>query len=146
MKGTQFALFFRHYLRRSLREPLSLLIYTALPVIISGVLNFIHTWNPSGNTSLNGYNMSATYISVGIMLLFQLSGGLYLLSYLYYDLMRPMKWRLKVAPGETAIIIYAAASCCTIFCALQGFLIVGLTSWLLTPIGEICLLRCLRYF
>ncbi len=130
MKSTQFALFFLHYLRRSLREPFTLIIYIVLPVIISGVLNSIYTWNPSGNTSLNGYNMVATYISVGMMLLFQLSGGLYLLNYLYYDLMRPMKWRLKAAPGETAIIIYAAASCCTVFCAVQGLLIVGLTSWL----------------
>ena len=130
MKGSQFSLYFRHYLRRSLREPFTLMIYIALPVVISGVLNAIYTWNPSGSTSLNGYNMVATYISVGMMLLFQLSGGLYLLNYLYNDLMRPMKWRLKAAPGETAVIIYAAASCCTIFCALQGLLIVCLTAWL----------------
>ncbi|WP_367565751.1 ABC transporter permease [Lacrimispora sp.] len=129
MNSHTFPILFRHYLRRCTRDPFTLFIFVALPVLITGILSFIYSRNPSEEIYANGFNMVATHLSIHMMLLFQLNGGLYLLNYLHADLFRPMKWRLKATPCETHVAVLAAAFSCTIFTTLQGMLIVGFTSW-----------------
>lgn len=130
MNTNAFSLLFRHYFRRCSRDPFSLLVFIGLPVIISGILSYVYSRSQAGEIYVNGANMVATHISIHMMLLFQLNGGLYLLNYLHYDLLRPMKWRLKATPCETHAVVLAAAFSCSVFTTLQGLLIVGFTSWL----------------
>lgn len=122
---------FRNYLRRISRDPFGMLIFVALPVLLVYVLSFIYTQNAADEIYVNGYNMASTHIAVGMMLMFQLNGGIYLLTCLNHDLIQPMKWRLKAAPCATHTLVFAGTAACLIFNIAQGLLVVFCTIFFL---------------
>ncbi len=122
---------FGHYLRRVSRDPFGLLIFVVLPVALVFVLGFAYTQNTTETIYVDGYNMASTYIAVGMMLMFQLNGGIYLLNCLNHDLIKPMKWRLKASPCPVHISIFAGIAACLLFTVLQGLLVVVSTALLL---------------
>lgn len=119
---------FRNNLRRASRDPLGLLIFVVLPIFLVFILSFVYTPNNSEEVFVSGYNMIASYIAVGMMIMFQLNGGVYLLYTFHHDLMRPMKWRLRSTPCPTYILVFSGTAACIIFTVLQGLLIVLFTS------------------
>ncbi|KAF0194146.1 MAG: ABC transporter [Bacillota bacterium] len=119
---------FRHYLRRVSRDPFGLLIFVVLPVALVYVLSLVYTQNATEQIYVEGYNMASTYIAIGMMLMFQLNGGIYLLNFLNYDLMKPMKWRLKASPCPTYTLVFAGITACLIFTVLQGLVVVACTA------------------
>lgn len=119
---------FQYYLRRIAREPLGLIIFVVLPVLLVFILSFVYTQDKSKEIFVSGYNMVASYLAIGMTLMFQLNGGLYLLNIFYHDLMKPMKWRLRSTPCPTYTMIFAGIAACIIFTVLQGLMIVFLTS------------------
>ncbi len=120
---------FRHYLRRLSRDPVSLLLFVAIPVVIIFLLGYVYSQNSAEEEIyVAGYNMVTTYLSVAMMLLFQLNAGIYLLNVFYHDLMRPMKWRLKASPCPTYTLIFSGSAACFIFAVLQGVLVVACTA------------------
>lgn len=119
---------FRNYLRRVSRDPFGLLIFVVLPIFLVFILSFVYTQNSSEEVFVSGYNMVASYIAVGMMIMFQLNGGVYLLYTFHHDLMKPMKWRLRSTPCPTYILVFAGTAACIIFTVLQGVLIVFFTS------------------
>ncbi len=121
---------FFHYLRRLSRGYLGILIFVALPLVIVWVLSFVYSQNTEEQIYVFGYNMISTNISIGMMLIFQLSGGIYLLNYLNHDLIKPMKWRLKASPCATYTLVFSGTAACLVFTVLQGILIVVGTSLL----------------
>lgn len=122
---------FHHYLRRMSRDFFGLLIFVVLPVGLVYILGFVYTQNATDEIYVAGYNMASTYIAVGLMLMFQLNGGIYLLNCLNYDLIKPMKWRLKASPCPTYTLVFGGAAACLIFTVLQGLLVVACTALLL---------------
>ncbi len=131
MKSAQFSLIFRHYIRRMIRGWFGLFIFIVLPVVIAALISFIYSQNTTENIYANGFNMVSTRISIYMMLLFQLNGGIYLLDFLNHDLFKPMKWRLKASPCQTHTLIYAGTVACTVFTTLQGLLIIAASTLLL---------------
>jgi ABC-2 type transport system permease protein len=127
---SQFLLLTKHYLRRSSRDWISLGAFIVLPVVIVGILNFIYNGKEGYDFYFNGYNIGATHISIHMVLLFQLNGGLYLMNFVNYDLLGAMKWRYKSAPVGGHLPVFAAAFACTLFTTFQGVLIVVVTAWL----------------
>lgn len=123
-----FGVGFRHYVRRLSKDPISPLIFVSLPVILVYVLSYIYTQNATQSVYAEGYNMAATSIAVGMMLIFQLNGGNYLLNYLNHDLIRPMKWRLKAAPYHTHTLVFSGAAACILLTIFQGLLVVAFSA------------------
>lgn len=126
-----FWLNFRHYLRRLFRDPFSLLMFTALPILLVLILGYVYTRNSTEELYVNGYNMASTYLSMGMMLMFQSSSGIFLLACLNHDLVGPMRWRLHASPCATRVSVFSAAAACLIFTILQGLVIVACTAWFL---------------
>ena len=123
-----FTIAFKHYFRRITRDKLGILIFTVIPIVITAILSYIYTNNTDESVIVNGYNMITTHISIGMLLLFQLNGGLYVLHYLNNDFVKDMKWRLKSTPAPTHILAFAALASCAVFMIIQGILVVGFTS------------------
>ena len=122
---------FRHYLRRLGSGIFGPLIFVVLPVLITTVLSFIYTRNAGEEIYVFGYNMVSTHIARGMMILFQLNSGIYLLNYLNYDFFHPMGWRLKAAPCRTYVLVLAAITSCMVFTVLQGVFIITATAFLI---------------
>lgn len=119
---------FIHYIRRLSRDLLGLCIFIALPVLLVFVLSSVALQNTENQIYVNGYNMVSTYVSVGMMLMFQLNGGVYLLNHLNHDFMRPMRWRLRVSPVSTHFLVFAATTASLVFTVLQGIMIMIFTA------------------
>lgn len=128
MKRDIFIVAFRNYLRRVSRDPLGLLIFVVLPIFLVFILSYIYNQNNPVEAYVSGYNMAASYVAMGMMVLFQLNGGVYLLYTFHHDLMKPMKWRLRSTPCPTYTLLFAGTAACIIFTFLQGVLIVIVTS------------------
>lgn len=123
-----FSLNFRHYLRRSSRDPFGLLIFVVVPVVLVYILSFVYTRNTDEQIYVAGYNMVSTHIAIGMMLLFQLNGGIYLMSFLNNDLIKTMKWRLKATPCHAYTFVFAGTAACLLFTVLQGLMVVAATA------------------
>lgn len=128
MKWDLFWVSFRHYLRRVSRDPFGLLIFVVLPVVLVYILSFVYSQNTTEQIYVDGYNLVSTYIAIGMLLMFQLNGGIYLLNCLNHDLIKPMKWRLKASPCHTDTLVFAGTAACLLFTVLQGLLVVAITA------------------
>lgn len=143
MNRAQLSLGFRHYLRRLTRQPLGPLIFVITPVVVISVLTIILAPNKDEEIIVQGYNMLATHLSIHMMILFQLNGGLMLLDYLNHDFLQTMKWRLRSTPFPTYTLVFAAVGACTVFSFLQGVLIVAITALFLGAYWGNLLVTCL---
>lgn len=119
---------FKTYLRRMLRDPLGLLIFTVVPLFIVWVLSFVYSNSTEENIFVSRYNMVTTHLAIHMMILFQLNSGIYLLNYLHYDFAKSMKWRLRSTPCPTHTFIFSCIAACSIFNIAQGLLIVGFSA------------------
>lgn len=118
---------FFHYLKRLSRDYFGLTIFTVLPVGLVFILSSVVNKNPEGDVYVNGYNMVTTFLATGMMIMFQLNSGLYILNCLNNDLAKAMKWRLKASPAPLNIMILAGTTACLVFSILQGVLIIIFT-------------------
>lgn len=123
-----FLVSFIHYIRRLSRDIFGLLIFIALPVLLVFVLSTVASQNTEEQFIISGYNMLSSQVAIGMMLMFQLNGGIYLLNYLNQDLIKPMKWRLRVSPVHTYTLVFAATAACLVFTVIQGLFIVIITA------------------
>ena len=128
MRKDLFFLVFKSYLKRMTRDIFGLFIFTILPLIIIFILSSVYKYNSPQVQYVNGYNMTTTFLSVGMMLMFQLNSGLYIINYLNYDLEQSMKWRLKVAPYPKYGFAFSCLMASLIFNYIQGVIIVLFTS------------------
>lgn len=122
---SRFLWLFQLYLRRVTKAWFALLIFTVLPVGFTILLSYVFSVNYTGEYYVNGYNMISSHIAVGMMLLFQLNSGIYILSFLENDFMKPMKWRLKAVPCSRSFMLTASSAAAILFAVLQGLLIVA---------------------
>ncbi len=128
MRKDLFFLVFKSYLKRMIRDIFGICIFTILPLVIIFVLSNVYQYNSPEVTYVNGYNMITTYLSVGMMLLFQLNSGVYLINYLHYDLEKSMKWRLQATPFPKYGFAFSSLMASLIFNYIQGLLIIIFTS------------------
>jgi hypothetical protein len=132
MKG----LIFRHYLRRSLTEPLGIAIITGLPTLLIVILSMVMKEQmPDGAQAMwNGYNVVNTHIAVMFMVSFQFFGGNAFLDYIHQYFRGDRKWRMFSMPVRDGDYLLGTLSACFLYCALQGGLVIGVTaySWMFT--------------
>ena len=123
----QFLIILRNYLFRFSKEPLGLMVYLALPlgIILVNVLIF------SANADaiiVDGYDVAASQISTIMMVMFQFFGSGYIIDAIYSDFRSDMRWRLYSTPASQNKFFFTAAAASWILTALQGFIIVGITT------------------
>ena len=99
MRFDGFAVSFYNYMRRTTRDFIGPLIFVILPVLLIILLGYVYTQNTGGEVYLSGYNIVSTQISIPMLLMFQLNGGIYLLTCLNDDLRKPMNGGLKQLPA-----------------------------------------------
>lgn len=128
MTAYSFWVSFHLYLRRAVRDWLGWILFIILPIGIVVVLSLIGSNGDTPNYIQNGYNMPATHASVGIVLMFQLIAGGYLLHYFKHDFFGTIKWRLRAAPCPVHNHIFTGIAACTIFTVLQGLFVAASTA------------------
>ena len=142
-----------HYFKRMLREPLAILIYVFLPmvlVILNVVLNVGIFENPD-DQMLNGYSMMATGIMTIIMVMFQFMGGALIIDYYYRDFRDAKRWRLLASPAPLGKFIFAGMLACVVFSVVSGALIIGvsvifLDAYMYNPVFLVAVLILMAVF
>lgn len=126
MKG----LIFRHYLIRSLTEPVGIGILTGLPTLLIIILSMVMTGQMPDDVPYmwQGYNMVSTHIAIMFMVSFQFFGGNALLDYIHADFRRDMRWRMFSMPVKTNDYVFGILSACFIYCIVQGALVISITA------------------
>lgn len=121
----------RYMFRRMRRDLPSLLILLALPLVLIPILGAVFSWVPADIPYMRGVSSPMAFFAFGILIMFQLYGGNYSLSYVRKALLDPMGWRLRGLPCGTAPVILGVVGAATLMCLLQGLLVVAVSALVL---------------
>jgi hypothetical protein len=123
-------LIFKHYLFRSLKEPVGIGIITGLPTILIIILTMVMTETMDENTEymVNGYNMVASSMATMFMVMFQFFGGNVLLDYIHPDFRGDRRWRMFSMPVKTNDYLFGVLSACFLYCIIQGAIVIGISA------------------
>jgi len=123
----QFFLILKNYLFRFSQDPIGLAALLGLPVGIILVNVVIFSAN-ADSVMVNGYNVAASEISTMIMVMFQFFSGAYIFDAVYLDFRGDRRWRLYSAPVSQNKFFFTAAAASWLVTAVQGLIIVVITS------------------
>jgi len=118
MSKTMYLLTIKHYLKRSFNKPIELALMTLLPtgIIAINVLMNLHIMDTQGfETMYENYDITATAITMMIMLMFQFMSGVYTGEYIFEDIRGVNRWRLGAAPVSTAVFVVGAITASMVF-------------------------------
>lgn len=113
-----------YMLRRMLRGYLALIILMLTPLALITVLGLIagNAVNPSGIPIMDT-------IAITMILAFQLYGGFYTMDFIKVDFFSQRKWKMRSLPYPPNIFALSVFFSCTLFSALQGFVMVIFTQY-----------------
>ncbi|MCL2357870.1 MAG: ABC transporter permease [Defluviitaleaceae bacterium] len=111
-------LIFLHYLRRTSLDPIGLLIFILMPV----VLVFLNVEINVANIDFGGH-VIATVVVLQIMMMFQLMAGSYICEYVCLDLQGETRWRLLAAPVALNKYLFGALAASLLFTLVSGGII-----------------------
>ena len=111
-------------LRRMLRGYTALAILMLIPLALITVLGLVARGaiNPSGVPVMDT-------IAITMILAFQLYGGFYTMEYIKEDFLTNKKWRMISLPYPTHLYAFSIFLTCTLFSALQGFVMALFTKY-----------------
>ena len=123
-------LIFRHYLRRSLTEPVGIGILTGLPTLLIIIQSMVMMGQMPDDVPYmwQGYNMVSTHIAIMFMVSFQFFGGNALLDYIHGDFRGDRRWRMFSMPVKTNDYVFGTLSACFLYGIVQGALLIGITA------------------
>jgi hypothetical protein len=126
MKG----LVFKHYLKRTLTEPVGIGIVTGLPTLLIFILTSVMMGQIPEDVPYmwQGYNMVSTHIAIMFMVSFQFFGGNVLLDHIHADFRGDRRWRMFSMPVKTNDYVFGILAACFVFCIMQGALIIGISA------------------
>jgi len=114
----------KHYFKRIFTMPINLLIFILLPVGISLVNNMIMVIEPVIQEDVgNLAGITATIISVVIIVMFAFFGSALVYDLLFDDFKSPRRWRLLAAPTSLGKYVMANIIICTVFSLITSALI-----------------------
>ncbi|MCL2189077.1 MAG: hypothetical protein FWC16_09185 [Defluviitaleaceae bacterium] len=99
----------KHYLKRSLIEPIGIAIYIVAPLVFVGLIAVMNQYNiEEGAITLmaNGTDLNVGNNLVINMLMFQFMGILLVVDPLFRDLKYDMRWRLLSAPVPSVKFVF----------------------------------------
>ncbi len=123
-------LIFKHYLFRSLKEPIGIAIITGLPTVLIIIISMaIMTQIPDDASYIwNGYNMVYSKVAVMFMVSFQFFGGNVLLDYIHADFRGDRRWRMFSMPVRTNDYVFGTLAACFLYCVIQGGIVIGISA------------------
>lgn len=126
MKG----LVFKHYLKRTLTEPVGIGIVTGLPTLLIFILTSVIMGQIPEDVPYmwQGYNMVSTHIAIMFMVSFQFFGGNVLLDHIHADFRGDRRWRMFSMPVKTNDYVFGILMACFVFCIVQGALVIGISA------------------
>lgn len=129
----------QYALRRMMRSWLAHLLLIAVPLCVISVLGLVLRGTTNAQYGVPGLD----WISVGLVISFQLFGGSYTIAYFKDDFFSPRRWRLAALPmdvGTYGISLLLASALTSVF---QGLVLVLFTQWVYGvtwgPIGWVML-------
>ncbi|MCW3490183.1 ABC transporter permease [Dethiobacter alkaliphilus] len=111
--------------RRMLRWNVAFAILMGLPIVLITILGIVA--GDAIDSNLGVPVMDS--IAFTMVLAFQLFGGSYTMELIKQDLFSERKWRMHALPGSIQGYAFSVVVSCTLFSALQGFLLVLFTQW-----------------
>lgn len=120
----------KHYLKRTLTEPVGIGIVTGLPTVLIFILTSVMMGQIPKDVPYmwQGYNMVATHIAIMFMVIFQFFGGNVLLDHIHADFRGNRRWRMFSMPVKTNDYVFGILAACLIFCIVQGLLVIGISA------------------
>jgi ABC-2 type transport system permease protein len=112
---------------RMIRDLPSLGILLGVPLILIPILGSVFSWIPADIPYLRGVSSPMAFFAFGLLIMFQLYGGGYSLTYVKSAFLSPMQWRLHSLPCEPGAIVLGVVGAATIFSLCQGLLIVAIS-------------------
>ena len=112
---------------RMLRDPVSMMMLTIMPLLVIPILGTVFSRIPFYTTFLKGATSSLAFFSIGFVVMFQLFGGRYSTDYVKDTLLTDRKWRMHAAPCSPALVAMGILVASTLTSLLQGFLLVAFT-------------------
>jgi len=96
------------------------------PLLLIPILGAVFSWVPKDIPFLNGITDVMAFFAFGILIMFQLFGGGYSLSYVKSTLLTPMQWRVHSLPCTPGVIVLGIVAAATLFSICQGLLVVAI--------------------
>lgn len=124
------SLVFKHYLKRTLTEPVGIGIVTGLPTLLIFILTSVMMGQVPEDVPYmwQGYNMVSTHIAIMFMVTFQFFGGNVLLDHIHADFRGDRRWRMFSMPVKTNDYVFGTLAACLVFCIVQGVLVIGISA------------------
>lgn len=124
------SLIFKHYLFRSLKEPLGIAIITVLPMVLITIISMaMITQIPDETLYIrNGYNIISSQIALMFMVSFQFFAGNILLDYIHPDFRGEKRWRLFSMPVKTNDYVFGILAACFLFSMIQGGVVISISA------------------
>jgi len=125
----ELSIIFRHFLMRTLREPIVIIFSFLLPIGLT-ILNTVINLNFLDQGDRQAAAIEATVIAALFMIAFQFFSSQVLIYHIYEDLRGPARWRLLATPVKQGSFLAGAVLASWIFSIIQGLLIIGTSALL----------------
>jgi len=118
---------FRHYLKRIITEPITMLIFILFPAVLVAVNTFINLGMVEDEMAniVNGRDMMAGSVAVLMLIMFQFMGGTLVIDHIFRDLKSDRRWRLGAAPVSGGKIVFSMALANIVFSIIAGLLVLA---------------------
>ncbi len=117
----------RYMFLRMIRDLPSLIMLLGMPLLLIPILGAVFSWIPADIPYMRGVSNPMSFFAFGILVMFQLFGGGYSLTYVKNALLSPMKWRLHSLPCAPGDIVLGVVSAATFVSLFQGLLVVAVS-------------------
>lgn len=129
MKG--FLLITRTMALRMVRDLPATIMLLVTPLALIPLLGAVFSWIPAGVPYLRGMKSPMAFFAFGILIMFQLFGGAYSLTYVKNALLSPMKWRMYSLPCAPIAIVSGVVAAATLISLCQGLLVIAVARFFL---------------
>lgn len=114
--------------RRMLRDVKLMIPQLGVPFAMIPLAGFSFSWIPANTPFLKGAASPMTFMAMLILILFQLMGGSYGMSYVKDAYFTPRKWRIRMLPCHPSLVAFGFIAAGLTISVLQGAALAGFAS------------------
>jgi ABC-2 type transport system permease protein len=117
--------------RRMLRDVPHMIPQLGVPLALIPIVGFSFSWIPASTPFLKGAASPMAFMAILIMIMFQLLGGGYGMSYVKDAFFTPRKWRIRMLPCQPSLVAFGSLTAGLAISLLQGAALAGFASLVL---------------
>jgi ABC-2 type transport system permease protein len=121
---SRFITVFRFSFLQLVRNVQGMLFLLGMPLFIIPILASVFSWIPADTEYLKGAANTQTFFAIGMLLMFQLFGGLYSMGSIRAMFLTPRRWRIHALPCRPIVIVLGILAACVLVSLMQGLLLV----------------------